>query len=326
MAEVEALLRAGHVARAKAAGWLGDEAMHHLIQTGQGGAQRRVRLLKYSSELGCAFSSRQGVAIVQNIARGGTAAMAGLQVEDVVREVNGRLLFTCESVVEAVRAAGSVVELSVVRRGEPSSSALPAAPGCWSNERLVLAPGREHRIGITTEVPAVLQYEFETYGAHDVGFKVGAAEEESAGGDGESRPGMGRGMLLRRREKAHEGHVPLPNAGSYIVVIDNSYSYFRSKHVRYRVSLLSEDEFAVVSRRERRERLSREVAQRRERSRLLEQKVAELEPRLSVLRSKVATLESTLDASRAEKDENDARLAEAQAKLKATTATAREDA
>lgn len=312
---LERLLHDGEVMRALELGWAGSYRLHHLVDAAEGSWE--VELFKSNSSLGLDLTAEQGVATVRSIRKESAAAKCKqLRPGDVVRSVDGHVYFTCEAVVEALRAhSKGTVRLGIVRL-KPADAA-PATPSSlWSESgSLHLRAGAMHAVMIEATAPAVLQYEF-TCAAHDVSFCVrfiGELEDDGRTIDS----GCGRGVLLDIRSNKHSGRVSLPNAGRYAAVLDNGFSMLRAKHVNFSLGLVNMLEYKSAEQHDHRVRLEAELDNRMIRNAHLTAILAQGEPQLAKLRSQVSDLEKKLKKARSEQKENERLMRESQAKLSA---------
>ena len=129
--ETETLLQAGLVQQAVALGWAGDATTFYLVKSGLGVDTFRVKLR--GPTLGFDVTNERGVALVTAV-----SANSQLRSGDVIREVNGAALFTCEAVVGAIRNATTTYGEVSLGIGRP---ALPAPPQRAPPAASPVAPG-----------------------------------------------------------------------------------------------------------------------------------------------------------------------------------------
>lgn len=98
------------------------------------------------TELGLDLTNDDGVACVASISPFGAIARDGqLQVGDIVRSVNGEVLFTCEAVVSTIkRARGTPLTLGAVR---------PPEVQVWRDDALALQAGSHSSIHFEVAPP-----------------------------------------------------------------------------------------------------------------------------------------------------------------------------
>lgn len=319
----ERILRDGDVIRALDLGWGGSFRLHRLVETGEGGWH--VSLYKSSGALGLDLTAEQGVATVRSIRRDSAAAASGeVRPGDIVRSVDNQVYFTCETVVEALRShSRGAVKLGVVRLS--NSETVAAAPSSsWSETGSVhIRAGAHHCVRVEAKAPAVLQYDF-ICAARDIGFNVRFSGEiggMDAPGEGAS---CGRGVLLDVRACRQNGRVSLPNAGQYTVVLDNSFSMLRAKHVSFSLGLVGMTEYSTAEQRDLCIRLEAELDERRRRGADIARVLEQAEPQLAKLQAQVSEMEMNVKKAKAKQRENEKQVRESQAKLGAAQERLRE--
>lgn len=319
---LENILSESDVARALGLGWAGSFKLHRLIQHGEGG--RLVRLHKGRGGLGLDLTDEDGVATVRSVRRDSVAAVDGLmRPGDIVRSVDGHVYFTCEAVAEALRShVRGNVTLGVVRQED--ADAARTTPACrWSDAGIVrIGAGAQHSVTFEASAPSVLRYELRVE-THDIvlrvyyaGELVGQPDEPAEAGTA-ATCGCGRGLLLDLRTGQHTGSLALPNAGRYAAVLDNAYSYLRTKSVRFSLGLVPMPDYSAAERHHACVRIESELDARRERGAQLSRTVKESEPRLVELRAQLADVERTLSGAKAELRDNERGMREAQSRLAA---------
>jgi len=313
---IERALRAGQVERARQLGWLGDLDIYRTLMGTGNHVSIQMTLMKTGAGLGFDLSNNEGVAEVSTVLPDSAAGPAGLKSGDLIRQIDGKTYFTCEAVVEAIRGhpPGKMMSFVIVRRevggpsmSDPTEALFRQGLAHWCDESLLLNAGAQHIITVDTPAAAVLQFEVIAHN-YDIGVKVG----EKLGVD-DNHEALGRGMLLRMRERECRGHIPLPHAGSFDVVVDNSFSFVRSKRVSYTFALLTESQHEELSRAQRLSQLKNEVGERSRLSVDLGHNIIEQENQLLRLRQQLGSLEAALSTARLEKRENDRLLAKAEA-------------
>lgn len=294
--EVEERLQAGDLAAAERLGWFGDEWSYRLVQTGAGAALALTVAVDRDAgvELGLDLSNDTGVATVSFISPTGAVGRDGrLRIGDVVRQVNGGTLYTCEAVVRAIKGAShGRLELVAVR---------PPPIRSWSKDGLELRAGAHAEIAFELDAPACLLYRYRVP-AHDVGFSVVRLARGRGGRAG------AQATLEESRAAERRGHVLLPQPGRHAVSFDNTFSLWRGKHVSYALRLLPLGAWEASQQRERLVQVDDEIAACRARSAELKGVLGRSEARAAALRAELGALEATLDEARRRKEENRARL------------------
>jgi hypothetical protein len=308
-AEVERALQRGDLHAAQhELGWFGDEWSYRLVRTGGGLQEILVVVDKdVASDLGLDLSNDAGVATVEYVAPQSTCGRGGqLRKGDIVRSVNGATCFTCEAVVKAIKLARGRLELSALR---------PPPTQAWREEANVVA-GSHCVIRFEVTTPSCLLYRFKA-AAHDVGFSIarlgrprGAKGVAPGGAKGDAHKQV---SLRTERAGSGEGHVLLLQPGTHAVGLDNSYSIWRSKQVRYALRLLPMECWEAGQQSERLTALTAEVAERKARSAELKEEIAHKEARATALREELLGLETSLEQAAREREENRARWKEAKA-------------
>ena len=117
---IERLLLEGRTEEAQTLGWAGDESeLDLLLGRLDGTYDVECVLDKRHGELGLLLSTRHGSAAVQDVVPGSAAERDGtLRQGDVVCEVNGRVVLSCEAAVMRMRQAEGRVRI-VARRRAP---------------------------------------------------------------------------------------------------------------------------------------------------------------------------------------------------------------
>ena len=134
--DVESLLQEGRVPEAIAKGFFGDEWCYRLIENAAGGTLQTFSTeVDLTAELGMALSNEDGIATISSISSTSSMGRAGLQQGDIIRQINGRKMFTCEAVVKAIKSfRGTSITVSAVR---------PPPVQVWRDERLHLRAGSQ---------------------------------------------------------------------------------------------------------------------------------------------------------------------------------------
>lgn len=303
--EVEQQLQAGDLAAAERLGWFGDEWSYRLVQTGAGAQSSwTVRVDRGAGvELGLDLSNDAGVATVSFISPTGAVGCDGqLHVGDIVRQVNGGTLFTCEAVVRAIKgAATGWLELTAVR---------PPPIRQWAKDCLELRAGAHAEVSFEIDAPACLLYRY-SVPQHDVGFSVVRVAR------GRGKRAGPQAALDESREAERRGHVLLPQPGRHAVSFDNTFSLWRGKRVSYALRLLPLGAWEASQARERIVQVDAELATCRTRSAELKAVISRAELRAEALRAELAALDGTLTEARQRKEENRARWKEAKAEREA---------
>lgn len=207
-ADIEALLQTGNLQEALRRGWFGDEWSYRLVRAAAGHTLQRLRVaVDASKNLGVDLRNEDGVATIGMISPSGAIGRNGaLRSGDVIRAVGGRMCFTCEAAVQAIKTAsrsGSKDPLVI------EAVRVPPTVRMWREESLQLAAGTHHMVPFETAEPACVTYSFATRG-YDVGMSiiqfVGSARARRSGSEGQE-------TLVDLRHAHGRGHVVLSSPG-----------------------------------------------------------------------------------------------------------------